>query len=451
MADFVKGFFGAQQVAKPHSGGDDDFADYAGAPDPTPAAISSFATGSAPSAAPTSTVGQVPYTKWYRVWERATIDDFKLELYVLPFIFVVVAVHLWGTRRNRSKARHWVRSHAPVLQQEFAQVGYQRPQASVDDVGAVGLAQATEKALQESKDPSLLLREQAANEFITYATGRQNVAFIDFKLSLAKRYNPLMEIGELALSLFFESMPAPRERLEATSYVFDGRESSIAPYYNKGEQKKNVPNSTFDGFVFAVVHKDLMKRLREDRYDLSLTATKDHARLPIWTTTMSESAAVTDAVLTPELIKAIHDAGDKFEALVITDQPMDQPKKLDDTVPRKRINLSLKLESSGTPYDSTLPIFQQFLRLPDFLATHAHFRPEAMRRIKATREEQIARIRKIDDEEKADERRLQGDKLKKEKRDALLGRMSADEQRKYLDKERDRDSRKKMKKQTVKG
>ncbi|KAF1951334.1 DUF1682-domain-containing protein [Byssothecium circinans] len=450
MADFVKGLFGGQQVVKPSSGGDDDFADYAGAPDPTPAALSSFSTGTAPPA-PTSTVGQVPYTKWYRVWERATFDDFKLELYVLPFILVVVAVHLWGTRRNRSKARHWMKAHAPVLQQEFAQVGYERPQASVDDVSAVGLTQATEKALQETRDPSVLLREKTASEFITYATGRQNIAFIDFKLTLAKRYNPLMQFGELVLSLFFESMPATTERLEATSYVFDGREASISPYYNKGEQKKSVPNSTFDGFVFAVVHKDIMKRLREERYDLSLTATKDSAKLPIWVTTMSESAAITDAILTPELIKAINDAGDKFEALVISDQPMDQPKKLDDTVPRKRINLSLKLESTGASYDSTLPIFQQFLRLPDFLVTNAHFRPEAMRRIKATREEQIAKIRKVDDEEKADERRLAGDKLKKEKRDALLSRMTADEQRKYLDKERERDSKKKMKKQTVKG
>lgn len=81
----------------------------------------------------------------------------------------------------------------------------------------------------------------------------------------------------------------------------------------------------------------------------------------------------------------------------------------------------------------------------------AHFRPEAMRRIKATREEQIAKIRKLDDEEKAEERKLAQDKAKKELRDAKLGRMSADEQRKYLDKERERDAKKRTKKQTVKG
>lgn len=204
-----------------------------------------------------------------------------------------------------------MKAHAPLLQQEFAQVGYKRPQ----------------NGATTTQDADDQLREMKADEFTTYATGRQNVAFVDFKLTLAKRYNPLMQFGEFALSLFFESLPAPSERLEATSYAFDGRESSISPYYGKGEEKKGVPNSTFDGFVFAVVHKDLMKRLREDRYDLSLTATKDHAKLPVWATTMSESAAVTDALLTPELIKAIHDAGDKFEALVVSDQPIDQPKK----------------------------------------------------------------------------------------------------------------------------
>ncbi|CAI6340807.1 unnamed protein product [Periconia digitata] len=435
MADFVKGLFGGQQVAKPSSGGDDDFADYAGAPEPTPAAFTSVTTG-APAAAPTSTVGQVPFTKWYRVWERTSLDDFKLELYILPVILVIIVFHLWGARRNRSKAKHWMKAHAPLIQQEYAQVGYRRPQGSETTV---------------VEDPTTLLRETKVDEFTTYATGRQNVAFVDFKLTLAKRHNPIMQFGEMLLSLFFESVPTPSERFEATSYAFDGRESAISPFYGKGEEKKSVPNSTFDGFVFAVVHKDLMKRLRQERYDLSLTATKDHAKLPIWTTTMSENAAVTDAMLTPELIKAIHDAGDKFEALVISDQPIDQPKKLDDTVPRKRINLSLKLESTSTPYQATLPIFQQFLRLPDFLVTSAHFRPEAMRRIKATREEQIAKIRKLDEEEKAEERKLAGDKLKREKRDAMLGRMTAEEQRKYLEKERERGSKKKQKKQTVKG
>ncbi|KAF2714358.1 DUF1682-domain-containing protein [Pleomassaria siparia CBS 279.74] len=450
MADFVKGLFANQEPAVVSSSGDDDFADFAGAPDPTPAAgMSPFTTTAAPSPFQTSTVGQVPYTKWYRVWERVTIDDFKLEMYILPFVLLVIVVHVWGTRKNRKIATRWIKAHAPVLQQEFAQVGYLRVQASADDVMSAGLAQASEKAISDAAKPENMLREKKADEYMTYATGRQNVAFVDFKLTLAKRYNPLMRFGESAISLFFDSFPVPQERLEATLYPFDAREAKIVPGYGKSESTKSVSNSAFDGFVFAVLHKDLMKRLREDRYDLSLTATKDHAKLPIWTTVMSENAEITDTLLTPELIKAINDAGDNFEALVVSDQPMDQPKKLDDTVPRKRINLSIKLSPTGN-YESTLPLFQYFLRMPDHLVSAGHFRAEAMRRIKQTREEQISKIRRLDDDEKAEERKLQGDKAKKEKRDQMLGRMSAEEQRKYLEKERERDNKRMNKKKTVK-
>ena len=109
----------------------------------------------------------------------------------------------------------------------------------------------------------------------------------------------------------------------------------------------------------------------------------------------------------------------------------------------------MKLDT-GSSFASTLPLFQYFLRMPDHLVSAAHFRPEALRRIKATREEQIAKIRRLDDDEKAEERKLQGDKLKKEKRDQMLSRMSADEQRKYLEKERERDSKRREKKKTVK-
>lgn len=123
--------------------------------------------------------------------------------------------------------------------------------------------------------------------------------------------------------------------------------------------------------------------------------------------------------------------------------------RLDETTPRKRLNLALKLPSSGS-YDQTLPLFTLFLRFPDFLVSSAHFRPEALRRIKQTREEQIAKIRKVEEEEKAEERKLQGDKAKKEKRDQLLSKMSAEEQRKYLEKERERDMKRKEKRKTVK-
>lgn len=298
------------------------------------------------------------------------MDDFKVEMYVLPFLLVIVLVHVWGTKKNRSKARTWAKAHVPVLQHEFAQVGYLRPQISPEDDALV-----TQKALDDAANPDNLLREKKADEYQTYASGRQNVAFVDFKLSLQKRFNPFMLLGEHLVPLFLESFPAPVERMEATAYVFDGQEAKVAPSYAKGDAKK-VPNSAFDGFVFAVVHKDMMKRLREERYDLSLTTTRDHAKLPVWTTVMSESAEVTDTLLTPELIKAIHDAGDSFEALVVSDQPMDQPKTY---VPHPHLSINLPLTHMSQPRRNQAPQtpkpFPQALLRLHLVASAIHILP----------------------------------------------------------------------------
>jgi hypothetical protein len=85
--------------------------------------------------------------------------------------------------------------------------------------------------------------------------------------------------------------------------------------------------SSYDGFVSAIVNKETMKQLRDDRYDVSITTTKDNPKLPVWATVMSESAEITDFLLTPELIKAVEEAGELLNHLIITDQPIDQPVK----------------------------------------------------------------------------------------------------------------------------
>jgi len=245
---------------------------------------------------------------------------------------VIISLHMWGRRTNKRKAKRWIEAHAPALEKEYALVGFgaRKEPTADDDVKASGLLKATTG--DESVIPQELLKEKTAQEYVTYATGRQNVAFTDVKLDLYKRYNPATLIVEFILSFLFESMRAPAERMEATSYVFDGREKELVPAKTQQqldtiESQARSKSSVYDQFVFAVVHKDLMRSVREDRYDISLTSTKDHANLPTWATTMSESAAITDALLTPELAKAIETAGDAFEHLIITDQPLDKPQK----------------------------------------------------------------------------------------------------------------------------
>ena len=266
-----------------------------------------------------------PYTKWYRVWERVTIEDFYQEMFILPILVVIVLLNMWGASANRRRAKQWAAAHVPLLQSEFAVVGFgggkQRP--TVDDVQGQGLA----KAMASSNVvPEEMWKEKTRNEFVTYCTGRQNVASLDIKLTLYKRYNPFWLFGETILSFFFDSIPAPSEKMEAEATCFDGNEKHLAPMVAQG-LVSGVKDSSYDNFVFAVVHKDKMKELRDERYDLSLTTTKDNPKLPIWATVMTESAEITDTLLTPELIKAINETGENLESLIITDQPVDAPKR----------------------------------------------------------------------------------------------------------------------------
>lgn len=129
------------------------------------------------------------------------------------------------------------------------------------------------------------------------------------------------------MSFFFESWATPTERFEATSYAFDGKEKDVVPVPARDTSSLKVNNSTYDGFIWAVVHKNAMRKFRQDRYDASLTFTKDHAKLPSWVTVMTESAEITDALLTPDLIDAIEKAGHDFEYLIATDQPLEKPMK----------------------------------------------------------------------------------------------------------------------------
>lgn len=307
-----------------------DFADFATAASPV---APSHAASAASSAAATpgfntahlSAAGR-PYTKWYRVWERVTLADFYQELVLIPILFVIIALNLWGSRANRLRARQWAATHLPMLESEFSSIGFSggRTSPKIEDSQGSGLAKAMVGSTEVPED---MLREKSKSEYVTYCTGRQNVGWVDIKISLYPRYNPFKWFGEAILAFFVDSMPAPIERVEATAYCFDGKEKTLVPSQSQSGTGPASKDSGFDGFVFAIVHKDKMRVLREERYDISLTSTKDHPKLPGWATVMSESAEVTEAMLTPDVVKAVTDAGEDLEALIVSDMPIDAPKK----------------------------------------------------------------------------------------------------------------------------
>ncbi|KAF3064390.1 hypothetical protein GL218_01850 [Daldinia childiae] len=429
MADFLKNFVGgSKSSATPIPSADSDFADFADAPSPAPIPFETVPSGTG-LGGPVPTAR--PYTKWYNIHERHSLSEFRAEGIILVIIAVIFTLHFIGTKLNRTKARAWIKAHAPILTGEFALVGFR------------GVPQ------QSNQDPEKLLKAKSLFEYASYATGRQNVAFMDIKLTLKKRFNPVMTGLETALSFFFDSFAAPEDAVEAVIYPFDGKEAQIVPALpGAAELRSKDSKSSFDGFVWAIVNKNNMRKLREDRYDLSITFTKDNAKLPIWTTVMSESAEVTQTLLTDELASAIKQAGDLFEYLIISDQPVDKPTKMDETIPRKRLYLRYRLPSSNN-YDDLAPLLAYFVRIPDHLASSAHFRPEILRKIKVVRDETIKQIQKAAEEEKAEERQAERDKARKAKRDAELNALDAKAQKKYLEKEKEKELRKSSRKQTV--
>ena len=378
-----------------------------------------------------------------------------MEAIALPIMLIAVLVHVWGTRTNKKRARKWIAVHLPVLDSEFSLVGYittpKKPE--FDQIQAGGLVRASAN-LSGDYLPDDLLKEKTTCEYESYATGRANVAFVDMKLQLIKRYNPVMLGLEYLMSLFLDSFPRPCERAQTIIYTFDGKEKDFVPSSVPGmaEQAETLPrlsNSSYDSFVFAIVHKMAMRRLRDERYDVSLTFTKDHAKLPDWATVMTESAEVTENMLTNDLVSAIELAGDNFEYLVISDQPIDKPTTLNEAVSKKRLHLSVKVPADGD-YTSNLRLFAAVLRFPDHLAHQAHFRPEVLRKINATREAEKKKLKKVSEAEAEEERTKVTDKLKKEERDRKMRGMTAEEQRKFLEKEAERNRKKTEKKMSRK-
>ncbi len=110
----------------------------------------------------------------------------------------------------------------------------------------------------------------------------------------------------------------------------------------------------------------------------------------------------------------------------------------------------MRIPSSGD-YSKVLPIFEYFIRVTDLLVQGAHFRAEVLRKVRTTREDMIRKLQKAVEEEKAEERNIELEKAKKLKRDLELKALDAKGQKKYLEKEKEREMKKAQKKQSQRG
>ncbi|KAG7104816.1 UPF0674 endoplasmic reticulum membrane protein like [Verticillium longisporum] len=418
LANVLNSFFGGGKAAdKAVPAADSDFADFAEAPNPVPTDTVVPVGANAVDGTAAAEATSVQFTRWYRVDQRHSLDEFRLEGIVISIGLVIFIVHLIGSRLNRSKSKAWARAHAPALKSEFASVGFSGRSTVESDPQAI----------------EGVLKEKSLFEYAAYGTGRQNVAFVDVTLTLIKRFNPMISLGETLFNFFWDSVDAPRDIMDAVIYPFDGKETLTVPQVpGTHELRSKDSKSSYDGFVWAIVAKGRMKQLREERYDLSITFTKDHSKLPNWAT-------------------AVELAGDAFDYLIVSDQPIDKPRTLEEaTTARKRIFLRYTIPSSND-FSTVTPLFTQFLQLPDSLVAKAKFRPEILRKVNRVREEAVAQLKKEADAVVAEERNAERERVKKVKRDQELAGLDAKQQKRYLEKEREKETRKAAKKQTMRG
>jgi len=200
----------------------------------------------------------------------------------------------------------------------------------------------------------------------------------------------------------------------------------------------------------VVVNKRHMRRWRDERYDMSLTRTSDWEGLPKWLAVMGESKEIGDLCLYQQLKEVIPDCGDFLEYLIVSDMPKEKPTKLSEYTPRKRVTLELTLPFSTVDPELLQRLTSAFIRLVDHLVANAHFRPEVLRKVKATREDETKKLKRAIEEEGKEERELKLAEKKKTERDAKLRNMSAAEQKKFLEKEREKERKDAMKKQSRK-
>lgn len=118
--------------------------------------------------------------------------------------------------------------------------------------------------------------------------------------------------------------------------------------------------------------------------------------------------------------------------------------------PRKRVTLELTLPFSTVDPELLQRLTSAFIRLVDHLVANAHFRPEVLRKVKATREDETKKLKRAIEEEGKEERELKLAEKKKTERDAKLRNMSAAEQKKFLEKVREKERKDAMKKQSRK-
>ncbi|KAG5643964.1 hypothetical protein DXG03_009315 [Asterophora parasitica] len=314
---------------------------------------------------------------------------FQHELYLLAGVLVYVLFVTVGVSRNKFNAQ------LPVLEKQFSK-----------PLGKTGLTR------------------DGYSDYFNFSTGRRNVTSLHTVFTLQPRHDLFQWVYQFVRTLIdLHFRPTDDVTLD---FVL-------------------APTTLNQDFVWAVVKKDELLSIKDDRWDLTFTKTSESPALPPTLSVMSEFADVTDNLLKPAIVAALSDPKvlPYFRSLSVTDQPRYRPEApLAATSRKKHVILSLSLPSGDAEVTANLVsvIFPFIDSLPS-----VNLRPETRTKLKKTREELDKSLKADAEREKKEELEQAAEDKKAAKRRAeeeRIAKLPAAEQQKILEKERKRQVRK---------
>ncbi|KDR83722.1 hypothetical protein GALMADRAFT_236069 [Galerina marginata CBS 339.88] len=339
------------------------------------------------------------YDGWQLRWKVLVFRPavLKTEAYLLLGLLFYIAFAYFGASANSRKAKKWLAAHLPIYQQQFS-----RPQSKGGLVA------------------------DGHSDFFVFSTGRRNVASLHTVFTLQPRHDFFQwafQTGRTLIDLHYR----PRDDIQLDF--------------------KLAPGALADNFVWAIVAKDEIMSVKDNRWDLTFPKTTENPALPPSLLVMSEFADITENLFKPlgnfSLLNALQDPKilPYFRSLSITDQPRDRPAMpLPAEEREKHLILSLSAPSSSHVAD-TVPLITALFQLVDAL-NKISLRPETKSKLKRAREEvdkEIKEEAEKDAKEEALDAKLAAKRKAEEER---ISKLSAADQKKELEKDRKRALRK---------
>ncbi|KAM9937329.1 hypothetical protein OXX80_003135 [Metschnikowia pulcherrima] len=335
------------------------------------------------------------------VFQRLKLADWRLELFTLFTCLAFGFLYKFGDSYNTKKVTTFLAGVKGVFEENFHLFGV---------------------------DSGKLYEKDSAENFSSYASGRENIAKVNIVFRLAPRQNFFIWIMESVFAYFTESVATPEDKVDIII----------------------TPSADYENFISAIVSKLGMNEYRKLNYYLSLTKTSDSPSLPESFVFMSEAIDYQEKIFTERLAKSLNlSMASYLRYLAFTDQPIDRPQAIRDLIPQRRVVLSLKLVTGKQQLAEISEILASVFEIVDKISSgEIAFRAESSKKVVKTREAEIAKIKKAEEFTKQEALAEEKSRLKREEKEKFRS-LSKEEQAKAEKKANERKQRKLQKKMKV--